>query len=78
MPMIPDGSMMPQQQPNPVQLLRSAIQNLEQALQLEPDDADSQKLASNIQGLYAILAARQKEQDDMLGGKLTPAAARRA
>lgn len=48
--------------------LRQAIEHAQQALQMEPDDKDSQDLSGVLQKLYAILAARQSEQDKMLGG----------
>lgn len=73
----PDDMMTGQQAQSPADLLRQGIQKIEQALQAEPDDADSQRLAQAIQTLYAVLAARQKEEDDMLQGKLSPRALRR-
>ena len=58
----------PQQQESAVDHLRQAIEHAQAALTSEPDDADSQALAKVIQGLYAILAQRQKEQEGLLGG----------
>lgn len=85
MPIGPNGEALPypgdmmteQQAQSPADLLREGIRKIEQALQAEPDDADSQRLATAIQTLYAVLAARQKEEDDMLQGKLSPRALRR-
>ena len=53
---------------DPLEHLRQAIEHAQAALQAEPDDADSQALAKVIQGLYAILANRQKEQQQLMGG----------
>ena len=58
----------PPQQESAVDHLRQAIEHAQAALTSEPDDADSQALAKVIQGLYAILAQRQKEQEGLLGG----------
>ena len=58
----------PSQQESAVDHLRQAIEHAQAALTSEPDDADSQALAKVIQGLYAILAQRQKEQEGLLGG----------
>lgn len=58
--------------------LRAAIEHAQAALQMEPDDQDSQALASAIQALYRIVAARQKEQMDLMSGKATPRALSRA
>ena len=52
---------------DPVEHLRAAIQHAEAAQVSEPDDADSQQLAKLVAGLYAILAARQKQTDQMMG-----------
>lgn len=51
--------------------LRQAIEHAQAALQAEPDDVDSQQLAKIVQGLYAVLAGRQKEQESAMG--MTPA-----
>jgi hypothetical protein len=51
--------------------LRQAIDHAQAALNAEPDDVDSQNLAKIVQGLYAILAGRQKEQESAMG--MTPA-----
>ncbi len=53
---------------NPVEHLRASIEHAQAALVAEPDDKDSQKLAQVIQGLYSILADRQKNSDQALGG----------
>ena len=58
----------PPQQESAVDHLRQAIEHAQAALTSEPDDADSQALAKVIQGLYAILAQRKKEQEGLLGG----------
>jgi len=54
-----------------VEHLRIAIEHAQMALQAEPDDIDSQQLARVIQGLYQILASRQKESESAMG--MTPA-----
>lgn len=56
---------------------KNAIQLLEGVLHHEPDDVDSAELAKILQGLYRLLANRQKEMDDSLGGKLSPRMMRR-
>lgn len=48
--------------------LRDAIELLQQVLTSEPDDQDSQALAQIVKELYAILATRQKEQTQAMGG----------
>ncbi len=58
----------PAPQASAVDHLRQAIEHAQAALQLEPDDADSQNLAKVVQGLYAILAGRQKEHESLMGG----------
>lgn len=55
------------QPPDTVELLRAALSYAQAALEAEPDDVDSQQLARVIQGLYQILASRQKEQEAALG-----------
>ena len=64
------GGAPPEQPPemDPIEHLRQAIQHAQAALVAEPDDMDSQSLAKVVQGLYAILANRQKEQEQLLGG----------
>ncbi|MFA5053003.1 MAG: hypothetical protein WC565_03025 [Parcubacteria group bacterium] len=57
--------------------LKVGIEHLQAALQMEPDDQDSQALAGTVQRLYAILAGRQKEQDGAMAGKLSPRMMRR-
>lgn len=57
-----------EQQMSSVDHLRAAIEHAQAALVGEPDDADSQALAKAVQGLYQILASRQKEQDSLVGG----------
>jgi hypothetical protein len=49
-------------------LLRQAIKLLEQAVSAEPDDVDSQKLAAALKTLYDVAAARQKEDQGLMGG----------
>lgn len=66
----------PQQMPA-LEHLRIAIEHAQAALQAEPDDADSQALAKIVQGLYAILANRQKEHQQLLGGGNLRALSRR-
>lgn len=56
---------------------KEAIGVLEEILKTEPDDQDSAQLANVIQTLYKIAADRQKEEDDMLAGKVSPRALRR-
>ena len=56
---------------------KEAISILESVLQGEPDEADSAALAGTIKDLYKLLADRQKEQDEMMGGKISPRALRR-
>ena len=63
----PQGPQGPPEE-DPLEHLRQAIEHAQAALQSEPDDADSQALAKVIQGLYAILANRQKEQEQLMGG----------
>lgn len=58
----------PEPEADPIEHLRQAIKHAEAALVAEPDDADSQALAKVVQGLYAILAQRQKEHDALMGG----------
>ena len=58
----------PQGEMTTVEHLRIAIEHAQAALVAEPDDADSQALAKVVQGLYAIFAQRQKEQEQLLGG----------
>ena len=53
---------------DPLEHLRLAIEHAQAALVAEPDDADSQQLSKVISGLYQILAQRQKEQDQLMGG----------
>lgn len=48
--------------------LRQSIEHAQAALQMEPDDTDSQSLTMVLKGLYQILANRQKEQEQLLGG----------
>ena len=65
------GSMMgAPQEPDldPLEHLRMALTHAQAALVAEPDDVDSQALAKVVQGLYAILASRQKEQEGLMGG----------
>ena len=64
------GGAPPEQPPemDPIEHLRQAIQHAQAALVAEPDDMDSQSLAKVVQGLYSILANRQKEQEQLLGG----------
>ena len=52
---------------DPLEHLRAAIEHAQAALVAEPDDADSEGLAKVVQGLYRILAQRQKESDGALG-----------
>lgn len=52
---------------SPLDHLRQAIEHAQAALVAEPDDADSQNLAKVVQGLYSILATRQKEEQNALG-----------
>lgn len=47
---------------------KQALELLQQVLQEEPDDQDSQILATVVQNLYKILASRQQEQDKLMGG----------
>ena len=56
---------------SPVDHLRQAIEHAQAALTAEPDDADSQALAKVVQGLYAILAQRQKEEMQVMGNPAT-------
>lgn len=56
---------------------RTGLQNLQQALEDEPDDKDSSALAGVLQKLYALIADRQKETDDMMEGKISQRALRR-
>lgn len=56
---------------------KDAISLLEDILKGEPDEQDSQKLAQLISGLYSLVGDRQKEQDQMIAGKLSPRAVRR-
>lgn len=53
---------------SPLDHLRSAIEHSQAALLAEPDDADSRELAKLVQGLYAIVAARQEDSDRAQGG----------
>lgn len=62
---------------SPEDHLRVAIEHLQAAQVGEPDDADSQSLAGCAAKLYQILAARQKEQDGMLGNPGVARALRR-
>ncbi len=48
--------------------LRAAIEHAQAALVAEPDDVDSQQLAAVVKGLYQILANRQKQTDQAMGG----------
>jgi len=57
--------------------LRVALMHIQSALQDEPDDEDSQKLAKVAADLYALLVGRQKEADDALQGRTTPRFLRR-
>jgi hypothetical protein len=69
----------PEQAPaSPVEHLRQAIEHAQAALTMEPDDADSQALAKVVQGLYAILAQRQKEEQQVLGNPATQRVVSRA
>lgn len=52
---------------DPVEHLRSAIEHAQAALVSEPDDADSQALSKVVSSLYQILAARQKDSDATMG-----------
>lgn len=52
---------------SPAEHLRLAIEHAQAALVGEPDDTDSQTLSRVIQGLYSILASRQKETQQVLG-----------
>lgn len=61
----------PQQDVSPLDHLRQAIEHAQAALVGEPDDADSQMLAKVVQGLYQILAQRQKEEQQVLGSSAT-------
>jgi len=77
------GGGAPQQDQQPdgdaaIDHLRQAIEHAQAALQLEPDDADSQMLAKVVQGLYQILAQRQKEHEQLLGGSNIRALSRSA
>ena len=67
---IPQEGMEPQGQEaeSVVDHLRQSIEHAQAALQMEPDDADSQSLTMVLKGLYQILANRQKEQEQLLGG----------
>lgn len=71
MPATPDAAMsqpqVGQPQMSPVDHLRAAIEHAQAALVGEPNDGDSQQLAKAVQGLYAILTARQKESDSVMG-----------
>jgi hypothetical protein len=57
----------PEPELSPLDHLRQAIEHAQAALTMEPDDADSQSLAKVVQGLYGILAQRQKEEQKMMG-----------
>ena len=65
----PQGPPPPEQEEDvdPLEHLRLAIEHAQAALVAEPDDADSQQLSKVISGLYQILAQRQKEQDQLMG-----------
>ena len=65
-PMMPPEDAAPQEL-SAVDHLRTAIEHAQAALVSEPDDGDSQALAKVVQGLYAILATRQKESDQTMG-----------
>lgn len=73
---MPPGGMGQQGPPPPpsqgaesvVDHLRQSIEHAQAALQMEPDDTDSQSLTMVLKGLYQILANRQKEQEQLLGG----------
>lgn len=69
MQMMPQANMQPpqDQEMSAADHLRLAIEHAQAALVGEPDDVDSQSLAKVVQGLYAILAARQKETQQTLG-----------
>lgn len=86
--MQPDGSGMSLAQPapsdsggtgmSPVDHLRAAIEHAQAAQVTEQDDQDSQTLAKCVAALYAILAARQKETDGVLGNPGLARALRRS
>lgn len=57
---------------------RQAIQLIEAVARDEPDDQDSALLTEIVAKLYKLAGDRQKEQDDMLQGKASPRALRRA
>lgn len=73
----PQGSQMPQDAPDasapsdPLDLLRDAIQNLQDYLDQEDDDVNSAEGSKVLAGLYKILANEQKNSEQALG--VTPA-----
>jgi hypothetical protein len=58
--------------------LRDAIDSLTLAAQAATDEQDAKVILTCITQLQGILAANQQQQDQMLQGKATPAAVRKA
>lgn len=83
MPIAPDGSALPYPDSgggvpgidDPEFLEVVAL--LEQIVQREKDPEDSAKLSKLIADLYGLAAGRVKEQDDAMGGKMSPRFLRR-
>lgn len=57
--------------------LRAAIEEAQQAQQLEPDDQHSKQIAAAIKLMYDILAQIQKDHDQTLGNPTAARAIRR-
>lgn len=61
-----------------VQYLQAALEELQGYIQGEDDEINKQTALQCLAKLQSILAGEQKEQDDMLQGKFSPASLRRA
>ena len=71
------GQAGPQEDAAPADLIRQMLEIADRYRQVEQDDEDlfaMEKVRSDLQGL---LAAQQKESDDLLQGKASPKALRR-
>ena len=73
-PQGPQSAPEPQEAPgptDPMELLRNAIESLQEYVSQEDDDINSEQASKVLAGLYKILAQEQKNSEQAMG--LTPA-----